>query len=256
MVEKKFKVEENRPLGGEYFLMKICAPEIAATAEPGQFVMVKVTGSDTPLLKRPLGILKTEGDYIWLYYIVKGKGTALLSECPEGSEIQLLGPLGTPFPELKGKNILAIAGGIGLVPVYFALHSMGKENTCHLIYGGRNEQDMNLLDEIEALKLDSVTLYTDDGTKGHKGRVNRDLKELIAKNSIDTTLICGPDPMMEALSKDLEGMELQNYVSLEALMGCGIGICHSCVVKMTDGNYQKVCSDGPVFRLEDVQWQI
>ncbi len=254
MVEKKFKVIENRSLRGDYFLMKICAPEIAEKAEPGHFVMVKVTGSDTPLLKRPLGILKKEGDYIWLYYVIKGKGTKLLAEYPAGSDIQLLGPLGTPFPELKDKNILAIAGGIGLVPVFFALKEMGADNNCHLIYGGRGEEDMNLLEEIEALGLNSVTLYTDDGSVGAKGRVNKDLDDLVGKNDIDTTLICGPDPMMEALSKDLAGKELLNYVSLEALMGCGIGICHSCVVKMSDGGYKKVCSDGPVFRMEDIEW--
>lgn len=254
MKEEKCKVVENINVNGKYYLMKIDTDGIAADCRPGHFVMVAVSTTFDPLLKRPFGVLKAGPHYIWLYYEVVGKGSECLSALSDGDNLRVLGPLGNSFPELEGKNILLIAGGRGIAPLYFAAEEYAARNTLTLIYGAKTADDLNLLDRIEALPLDKTYLYTDDGSAAKKGLVTTGIRDIIQERKIDVTVACGPDAMFESLNRELQGLNIENYASLEALMGCGFGICYSCAVKTKQGGYKKVCSDGPVFRLEDIAW--
>jgi dihydroorotate dehydrogenase electron transfer subunit len=247
-------ITENRHIREKYYMLKIEAPYIAERAEPGNFVMLKASVGIEPLLKRPFGIFNTEPPYMSLYYQVIGRGTALISALRIGDKVQVLGPLGNRFPLLQNKNILLIAGGRGIAPVYYAAREYTASNNVFLLYGARSDRDLNLVDELEALPLKKIFLYTDDGSAGKEGLITTDIRRIIEMNNIDVTVSCGPDAMFEALNREIGNMEVENYVSLEALMGCGFGICYSCAVKTASGDYKKACTDGPVFRMEEIAW--
>lgn len=255
MKEEKSVVIENQHIGKNYYLMKLHAPYIAANARAGNFVMVAVARGFEPLLKRPFGILDAKGKHIRLYYEIIGKGTELMAALKPGEELNVVGPLGNAFPVLQNKNILMVGGGRGIAPLYYAMGNYTADNNVSLIYGAKSAEDMNLLDEIQALKLKNLFLYTDDGSKGKKGFVTTGILEIIKQEKIDVTISCGPDAMFESLYHTIGNGTTENYVSLEAMMGCGFGICYSCAVKTVEGDYKKVCSDGPVFKMEAIAWK-
>ncbi|MFC2155816.1 dihydroorotate dehydrogenase electron transfer subunit [Acidobacteriota bacterium] len=254
MKEEKCKVVENIKMNEKYYLMKIKTTTIAKDCRPGHFVMVAVSTTFDPLLKRPFGIFKSEPPYIYIYYEVVGKGSELLSRLKENDQLAVLDPLGNSFPEPQNKNLLLIAGSRGITPIYFAAEKYARGNTLFLVYGAKSSDDLNLLDRIDSLPLKKKYLYTDDGSAGKKGLVSDDIREIVKENQIAVTFSCGPDAMFKSLNRELTGLELENYVSLETLMGCGFGICYSCAVKTRDSGYKKVCSDGPVFKLENIEW--
>lgn len=247
-------IEETRCLGENYYLLKINAPRIAREAKPGNFVMVRVSSSLDPLLRRPFGILQSRPPYIWLYFQVKGRGTSLLKDHQSGDRLDILGPLGNVFPELPGRKVLLIAGGRGIVPLFHYAQKYASRQPLLLLYGGRSAVDLSLLAEIDALSLLKTTIFSEDGSCGEKGLLTRGLENLIREQQPQVTMACGPEAMLAALAKMLKPESLENYVSLEAMMGCGFGVCHSCAVAAADGRYRKVCDEGPVFPLHEIQW--
>lgn len=254
MKDETCLIVENNNINKNYFLMKIKAGYISKQAKPGNFIMLATSKTSEPLLKRPFGILQAEPPYTRIYYEIIGKGTQLMASLKPGDTIHAVGPLGNTFPQVEGKNILLIAGGRGIAPIYFAIKDYSPANTVSLVYGARSKDDLNLLTEIAALPLKNVFLYTDDGSKGKKGLVSTDTREIIAEHNINVTISCGPDAMFKSLAHTLHDSGTENYVSMEALMGCGFGICYSCAVKTVTGDYKKVCTDGPVFKMEEVAW--
>ncbi len=256
MKEEKCYVVENRKLNKKYFLMKLKAEYISSHAKPGNFIMLAASNTVAPLLKRPFGILTAEPPFIRLYYEIVGKGTDLISSLDPNDSVDAIGPLGNSFPFLENKKILMVAGGRGIAPIYYAFEDYISSNEVFLIYGANSKDDLNLREEIAAVPLKKVFLYTEDGSIGNKGLVTTDIREIIKENNIEATISCGPDAMFKSLSHTIGDLGTENYVSLEALMGCGFGICYSCVVKTAAGDYKKVCSDGPVFKMEEIAWEM
>lgn len=245
---------ENQHIKKKYYMLKIKAPYIAENAKPGNFIMLKAAVGFEPLLKRPFGIFNAEPPFIRLYYEVVGRGTELISLLKTNDNVHMLGPLGNSFPELKNKNILMVAGGRGIAPIYYAITDYVTANNVYLIYGARSAADLNLVEELETLDMKKMFLYTDDGSAYKKGFVTTDIRQIISDYNIDVTVSCGPDAMFECLAAEIKDMGTENYVSLEALMGCGFGICYSCAVKTVTDEYKKVCTDGPVFKMEEIAW--
>jgi dihydroorotate dehydrogenase electron transfer subunit len=254
MQDESGLIEETRCLGKDYYLLKIFVPKIAQEAKPGNFVMVRVSTTLDPLLRRPFGILQSEPPYIWLYFQVKGRGTSLLKDHQSGDRLDILGPLGNSFPELPGKKILLIAGGRGIVPLFNYAKTYAGQKPLVLLYGGRSTADLNLLEEINAMPFARTVIFSEDGSCGEKGLLTSGLERIIADQCPDATMACGPEAMLAALAKMLKAKNLENYASLEAMMGCGFGVCHGCAVATADGGYRKVCDEGPVFPLEEIQW--
>ncbi|MCP5106386.1 MAG: dihydroorotate dehydrogenase electron transfer subunit [bacterium] len=254
MKDEMCTVEENKHINETYYMLKIKAPYIAENAKPGNFVMLKASVGFEPLLKRPFGIFDAAPPFISFYYQVVGKGTELIASLKSGDEVQMLGPLGNSFPQLEDKNILLVAGGRGLAPLYYAAKNYLPQNKVFLIYGARSAQDLNLVEELQALPFQKLFLYTDDGSAYEKGFVTTHIRRIITGYNIHATISCGPDAMFESLAREINTMKVENYVSMEALMGCGFGICCSCAVKMAAGDYKKACSDGPIFKMEEVAW--
>lgn len=256
MQDESGLIEENRCLGENYYLLKITAPRIAQEARPGNFVMVRVAPSLDPLLRRPFGILQSQPPHIWLYFQVKGRGTSLLKARQAGDRLDILGPLGNAFPELPDKKILLIAGGRGIVPLFHYAKNYAARQPLLLLYGGRSAADLQLLAEIGAIPLHKSYIFSEDGSRGQKGLLTQGLENVIREQQPQVTMACGPEAMLAALAKMLKPENLENYVSMEAMMGCGFGVCHSCAVAAANGQYRKVCDEGPVFPLDEIQWPI
>jgi dihydroorotate dehydrogenase electron transfer subunit len=255
MQDERGLIEEARDLGGGYFLLKIAAPLIAAAAKPGNFVMARVSPAMDPLLRRPLGILEARPPYIWFYFQVLGGGTRLLSGLRPGDSLDLLGPLGNSLPELPDKRVLLIAGGRGIVPLFHYAKAFSARRPLLLLYGGRSKADLPLLERIKPLPLQRLFIFSEDGSLGQKGLLTDGLEKIVREERPDATLSCGPEAMLARLALLLQGRGLKNLASLEARMGCGFGACHGCAVPTVDGSYRKVCDEGPVFPLEEIQWR-
>ncbi len=230
------------------YLVWLESPQIASEAEPGQFVMVRC-GEET-LLRRPLSIHQRDDDRIALLFNVVGKGTSWLSQRKTGDNIDLLGPLGNGFSvDSSSKNLLLVAGGIGIAPLYFLVQeSLKRKYRLILLYGTADDKRYPVTPTVK------VVAATEDGAIGHKGMIT----DLISQYTdwADQVFACGPVAMCRdmALRKQelrLEGKPVQ--VSLEVRMGCGRGICYGCTIRTKDG-LKQVCADGPVFDLDDIMW--
>ncbi len=234
------------------FHLKLKAPPVAALARPGQFAMLSC-GPDV-LLRRPLSFHDANsetGEVTFLYSIV-GRGTRWLSQLKPGDTVDILGPLGNGFTiQPDSKNILIIAGGMGVAPLCFlARQAQGRGHSVTLLLGAATVAN---LCPSELLPSAATCLTaTEDGSAGVKGLITDYLPQYIDK--ADQVFACGPLPMYRTLGKEpsLQGKPVQ--VSLEVRMACGLGICYGCSIKTEDG-MKKVCRDGPVFNMQEVAWE-
>jgi len=226
------------------------APALAVTAKPGQFVMVRC-GEDT-LLRRPLSLhrIDRENGHIALLFNLIGKGTKWLSQRKPGDDIDLFGPLGNGFSIPKtAKKLLLVAGGMGIAPLYFLAQEAPKNGyEVTLIHGVQTAVQLpNPLLPITGVYI----TVSEDGSIDKHGRVTDYLYDNI--NLMDQVYACGPLPMYKAMAQMPELKDRPVQVSLEVVMGCGLGICYGCTVKTRNG-LRQVCRDGPVFNLADILW--
>lgn len=239
------RVISNGEIMPDTYLIWLEALQIASEARPGQFVMVNC-GKDT-LLPRPLSVYQVDGKMIAFLFRIVGKGTQLLSQCQAGDEVRLFGPLGNGFSiSAESKNLLLVAGGIGLAPLYFLAEQVDRRCEVTLLYGTVDKT--RYPDFPKNIKLVDTT---EDGSIGHKGLVT-DLLSGLASGS-DQIFACGPVAMYRTMAQMPELKNKPVQVSLEVRMGCGRGLCYGCTVKTKHG-LKKVCEDGPVFELSDIMW--
>ena len=187
---------------------------------------------------------------------VKGKGTEILKDKKEGELIDVLGPLGQGTFNFEGKkNIAIIGGGIGIFPLY-QLAKTAKASAKVNIYLGFRSKDLVVLEKEYRDVSDKFILTTDDGTYGNKGFAINFLREDIEKEPIDAIYACGPLPMLKAVQSLAKEKNIPCQISLEERMGCGIGVCLGCAVKVSAGEntiYTHVCKAGPVFDAKVVE---
>ncbi|MBQ9644958.1 MAG: dihydroorotate dehydrogenase electron transfer subunit [Prevotella sp.] len=223
---------------------------------PGQFVEVRVDGSQTTFLRRPISInfVDREQNELWLMVALVGDGTRRLGELKAGQRLNCVLPLGNGFTMLSGQtaqNMLLVGGGVGVAPLLFLgaqLKAQGAAPT--FLLGGRTAQDLLMLDEYN--KYGRVCVTTEDGSKGEQGFVTQ--HSLLQQERFDRIYTCGPTPMMKAVARYAREKGIDCEASLENLMACGLGACLCCVEKTTEGNLC-VCKDGPVFNINRLLWQ-
>ncbi|OGO07734.1 MAG: dihydroorotate dehydrogenase [Chloroflexi bacterium RBG_13_57_8] len=237
-------------------LMRLEAPGIAKEARPGQFVMVHC-GGDT-FLPRPLSVHRVEGDRVALLFSIVGKGTLWLSQTKKGETLDMFGPLGNGFTiNPESRNLLLVAGGMGIAPLYFLAEkaaSQGKKVT--LIHGARTRDALlpvSLPQEYYEKGLPpagvNVVTATEDGSEGFKGLATQLIPHYL--KGIDQVSACGPVAMYKSMAKMPELKDKDVQLSLEIMMGCGVGVCYGCTIKTKKG-LKQVCKDGPVFGMKEI----
>lgn len=255
----------NLPLSSDYNVVGFAAPEIARLARPGQFLMVKPSNGGDPLLRRPFSlfeILRDPAGAVTGVSILNkrvGVGTGLLYGARVGDRLSILGPLGLPWTLPAAGEAWFVAGGVGLAP-FVTLADAGRAAgvTMRLFYGGRSASDLYYASRFADVGA-TLALTTEDGTQGERGRVTAPLaRALETRGRTPVTLYsCGPTPMMRAVADLGAAHGVPTFVSLEQVMGCGMGGCYSCVVPVDDGaapHFVRSCLDGPVFDATRLVW--
>ena len=267
-----YRIAKKESLSQTLYKFTFNAPEIAAKAEPGQFIQVRTNNSYFPLWPRPFSIYDTDpkSGTISILFKVFGGGTAQIATRAEKESIHVFGPLGNSFPIPRmGTKLIMAAGGVGLPPLFFlskkAIGNGAISKEIIFIAGAKTESD--LLDEKGLYNLGiEVITCTDDGSKGLKGNVVEVLNKMLDSQDNPIIYACGPNAMLKGVDSTLISRGLSGYLSLEALMPCGYGICSGCAVKVfpskdrgaTDDNrdyhLKRVCVDGPIFQSREVMW--
>jgi dihydroorotate dehydrogenase electron transfer subunit len=259
-------VLSNTRLSDDYSVLALEAPAIAAAAAPGQFVMVKPGASHDPLLRRPFSVFELlrddQGRLTGLTLLNKrvGRGTALLYGLRPGDAVDCLGPLGRPFElaEPPGPAWM-VAGGVGLAPfATLAERLLDRGVRPRLFYGARRAADLHGTGTFERLGIE-ITVATEDGSRGDRGFVTGPLARALETSSARPRVYaCGPTPMMRAVAVLCAARGCRCDVSLEQQMGCGLGGCYSCVVRVRDasgpGHFVRSCVNGPVFDASTLAW--
>ncbi|MDR3590579.1 MAG: dihydroorotate dehydrogenase electron transfer subunit [Negativicutes bacterium] len=242
---------ENRAITGEVFQLVLQAPAIAAAAQPGQFVMLRLSEFSDPLLRRPFSLAGADpqaGTVSILYRIV-GRGTGHLAGIKPGTGLDVVGPLGKGF-DLSGQRLLLVGGGMGLAPLLFAAQALCPR-PLEVLAGGRTGAEL-FWTELFRGSCDKVSVTTDDGSLGTRGTCVDLLPDLLATGRFDGVLTCGPRPMLRRVAECAGAFKVPCQVSLEEFMACGVGACLSCTCDGKSGDPLQVCKDGPVFRAEEV----
>lgn len=219
-------------------------------------MQIKVSGSSTPLLRRPFSIHRINKDGFSIIYHIVGKGTEILSRTQKGAELDVIGPLGNGFTIDRTKTAILIAGGCGSAPLYCLEEELKKKKIGSHFFMGATTKDLLLCGSDFAKLGTKLYISTDDGSCGEKCTVSALYSSYIDTLDPKKCLIytCGPKPMMKAVSEIAEKHNIPCQVSLEEYMACGIGACLGCVVETINGN-RRVCKDGPVFDPKEIIWQ-
>jgi dihydroorotate dehydrogenase electron transfer subunit len=269
--QAKILVHVEHP--GDQWVMRLHAPKIAAHAEPGQFVHLRVS-AERPL-RRPISIMLVDGDKgtIDLLYKVVGEGTGLLAQRKNGETLAVMGPIGVPFDLSDAtRRYVLIGGGVGIPPMIFVADRLQNKADVVLFAGSEVEfpfalqpaQDLlpgiggNTILTIRSLAERGIAcrLASNAGLYGcYEGHVpdlaRHYLQALSAEERQRCVLLsCGPHPMLHAVARLGRELDIPAWLSLEEHMACAIGGCAGCVVKtLEDGqeHYRRVCVDGPVF---------
>jgi dihydroorotate dehydrogenase electron transfer subunit len=249
-VQREVEVVARRPVAA-YVELTLAAPEIAAAAEPGQFVAFAVGGPlSAALLRRSIAIAGTGDGTVTVVVAPHGVGSTWLTGLQVGDRVDVVGPLGRPFPlPAPDTPALLVGGGYGaaaLVPLAAALAAQGSPVAA--VAGAASADRLCSLDELAAAGA-RVEVTTDDGSAGRRGLVTLAVDELIGDAGI--VYACGPMPMLRAVAEAARARELPSYVAVEEAMACGIGVCMTCVLPVigADGRsrFARSCTEGPVF---------
>ncbi len=239
------EVKENAFISGRLWYMRLSAEPLAKSVRGGQFVMVEVSPTYDPMGRRAFAVADVRGEEILIFYEVVGRGTALLTRMRD--RVRLLGPLGRGLFPGEGEKHLLVGGGVGLAGLTLygkELREKGKEVV--FIYGARSAEHLGMRSWLEEEGFHHI-LLTEDGSAGRRGLVTDAIAEFDSSWVISA---CGPRAMLRAVAERFP--DRQVYLSLESRMACGWGVCLGCVVRNAEGDYVRVCYEGPVFRAGEV----
>jgi len=245
----------NRRISDGFFEMSLSWDADAGTPRPGQFLTVRVTRDSVPLLRRPFAFagFDARAQSVSVIYQKRGRGTEILSAKQPGEAIDVVGPLGNAFPiDESPRKAVAVAGGVGVGPILFlvsALRARGVET--EFVFGCRGG---SMIPDCDAFKEADASLCTEDGEAGFHGDVVRYMGTNIEFDEGTVIYACGPAPMLASVCGLTRTSGATAWVSLEAVMACGIGACVGCAVPAKTG-YPRVCREGPVFNGKDILWE-
>lgn len=253
---KRVLVVENEPLTERIGLLSLKVDQhLCRVFNPGQFLKIKLTDERfDPLFPRPFTVHSLQEDTLRILYQVVGKGTKALRIVKAGSYVEILAPLGQPYPRDIEFPLALVGGGVGVAGFGFLLERLSsqKRRETALYYGASKDSDLVRLDYFKSFEV-HLRLATEDGSLGFKGYITdlleRDLKERCFK----TIIACGPLAMLKKLKESLRGSSIKLYLSLESFMACGTGFCMGCVLPKRGGGYVHLCRDGPTLLAEEIE---
>lgn len=256
-------------LSPKHVLLRLTHDQMLPPMQPGQFVEVRVDGSPSTFLRRPISInyVDKERNELWLMVAMIGDGTRQLGRLKVGDTLNCVLPLGNTFtmPANQEEKVLLVGGGVGMAPMLYmgaVIHAQGFQPT--FLLGGRTAQDLLELDIFN--RYGRVFITTEDGSRGEQGFVTN---HSVLSEHFDRICTCGPKPMMMAVTRYAYERGIECEVSLENMMACGLGACLCCVEKVKaegqevhESNHSSlttnvcVCKEGPVFNVKRLLWQI
>jgi dihydroorotate dehydrogenase electron transfer subunit len=252
---------ENRRVAEGLLRLELAVPASGAAPEPGQFVSLVLEPpgepSAGPVLRRPFsvaGYVAAAGRRrLTLLYAPVGQVTRRLAALPPGATIGLLGPLGTAFPLSAPEPILLVGGGRGIAPLLFLGAELARrERGFAVAYGTRRGAEMLPSAELPG---GSIWLATEDGSRGHDGTVFKALEAL--STTPRSVMACGPHAMLAAIARWAAARGAACWVSVEAIFGCGTGLCGGCAIPAAQERrgFLWACRQGPVLSAEEVDWE-
>jgi dihydroorotate dehydrogenase electron transfer subunit len=223
--------------------------------------MLDLPGRSRPYLRRAYSVAHSAAGSGEVEFLLRrvGAGTAALQELPEGSQANLLGPLGNGFSLEgieRGARAAVVAGGIGAAPFPLLFDALSRAGVAADFYfGGRNAEDLALARRFEGIVPGETVLATDDGSVGEKGFVTEIFRRRAGSLGYARVYACGPMPMFAALAAIVASLAIPSEFSTEAAMGCGFGACLGCVIPGIDKPFLVSCTEGPILPPEKIAWE-
>jgi dihydroorotate dehydrogenase electron transfer subunit len=288
MLEQTVQIVSNERDTDSYFRLVLRAPQIAPLIQPGQFAHVRILPLKDALLRRPFSIFQVTDDTFSILYKTVGKGTDALATMRAGEEVSVIAPLGHGFtvPKHDGEFPMLVAGGYGMAAMYLLAQRSPQKGI--VFVGGRRRVDILCEKEFAALGWD-MRVTTEDGSHGEKGLVTQLLLAELRgsrgneaqtekseirnpKSEIGQSLLtsaatsrkvkiyaCGTTGMLKAVGKIAEDFNVPAELSMDEHMCCGVGVCLTCVIPVKSGGgweYQRTCTEGPVFDSRKILWEV
>lgn len=256
---EKASVVSNEQLASCIWKLVLEAPETAKEILPGQFVHLALQQGIAQMLRRPFSVYYANpvSGRIEIIYEVKGKGTTLMTEWPEGFETTLIAPLGNTWMrtlDFEATSALIVGGGVGAAPLYMLTRNLVNNGAkVDVVLGARTAELLVMKQKYENLGANSVTCATDDGTFGVAGFCTVPAIDLLQESKYDYVATCGPVPVMNKVAQAAKLAGVHCEVSMEERMACGLGACKTCVVDTVNGKV-KSCECGPIFDAEVISW--
>ncbi len=250
-----FVLLENKQLNKDNFQLVLQSPILLSDIFPGQFTNVEIKDAKDIFLRRPFSVLDINYQQQTISLLVKilGKGSKKLTETIPGQTVSAIFPLGKSFtlPQ-KNDKILLIGGGSGVAPMLFLSKICGlNPDYVHILIGAKTKSDHIGISDYK--QYGQFYFSTEDGSFGEKGYVTNHSIFTTQIERFDKIYTCGPVLMMKAIGKIAKEKNIFCEVSLENMMACGFGAC-LCCVEDTKAGHKCVCTDGPVFNVNDLKW--
>jgi len=264
------------PVARDYYRLDFTWPADAPPPEPGQFITIRVADTSAPLLRRPFGVSgfaegsggagphtggpvaapRSSGPIASMIYWRRGEATRLLAGYEPGDRLDVMGPLGVGFPLPPPDAVpVLVAGGVGIGPILFFANALAAAGFAPLLLIGARETAA--LPAIDVDRRVQVRRATDDGSTGFAGNAIGLLDQTIEVTAGELVVyLCGPDPMLRAGHGCAGRHGLPAWVSMEQTMGCAVGACMGCAVRVNGpARYARVCTEGPVFASTEIVWE-
>jgi len=249
------QILSNKQISADFFEASLRWDAAAGVPSPGQFLTVRVSPDSVPLLRRPFAFagFDAQSQTALIIYQKRGRGTEILASKQPGEKIDVLGPLGVPFPVGDGHGkLIVVAGGVGLGPILFLAARLKQRGfIAEFVFGCRSK---SLIPNTAVFADAGARICTDDGTAGFGGNAVQYIEGSLKPDAHTVIYGCGPVPMLKSLCGLAQSSGARVWVSLESVMACGVGACMGCAVSAASG-YLRACKDGPVFNGKDILWE-
>jgi len=257
MLQELALVEKNEKVGPDIYFLELKAPRIASRAEPGQFIHISLGTIYDPLLRRPMSILNAREKTLTVLYQIVGRGTRIMTRFRPGDSIDVLGPLGNGFVLEEAEQNLLLGGGVGAAPLVFLANRLRAKQAKVKFFLGMREGELLFLKDLLPSGIDFFASH-ENSPRGEAKQVTDLLPPHLEQNGKTSLYCCGPEGMYREIARicnDCGDFSIQ--VSIDRRMGCGVGTCLGCAVKVKrppreEPQIVRACVEGPVFRWQEV----